>query len=517
MPLRYALCIKRLWKKLPQVSMICICFLLAPFTSPQTVPAAFQLANPVISVVGICDNKGNGTFTITNTGEAMTVNYTWEIYQDGSYLTSGLFSLTASAPGNTMQIAIHGLYGTLRVDIKDDHQAVIASGTAFCAFPTATQTSTPTSTPTPTPTSTPTSTPTPTITLVPPEITVIGICDSQGNATFTITNTGAAMTVNYTWEILRNGNFITSGLFSLTASAPGNTLQLLITELYGNLRVNIKDDYQALIATATAFCVSPTGTPTRPPTITNTPTQTHTPSAAASFTPTASITPTETMTNTPTLTPTFTMTPSRTATSTPMPVPNLVLTMQSPDPSVVGEAVMFSYELSGIFSPSGIVTLTDGTDSCTGTASGGSCSIRFTTPGSKLVTAAYNDGTPSHNITSAGVSHQVNQANTTSSLSVKESAGIFGTPVTLYAVVAVTTPGAGLPSGSVNFFAGGNLIGSGVLDADGTARLVLSSPPHGLISMMVSYEGDQNFAASQETSKVFIPWRLDLPLIYNYY
>jgi hypothetical protein len=113
-------------------------------------PAANILAAPPnIVVAGSCDGAGNSIFTITNTGGDMTTNYTWNIYQNSIFLTSGPFSLTA---GQSMQLTINGLYGNVMVTIKNGTTPAaveIASATAFCVTPTPTVTRTPTRTPVP--------------------------------------------------------------------------------------------------------------------------------------------------------------------------------------------------------------------------------------------------------------------------------------------------------------------------------------------------------------------------------
>ena len=58
----------------------------------------------------------------------------------------------------------------------------------------------------------------------PPNITLTGSCDTFGDSTFTITNTGAAMTVPYSWELYQNSLFLTSGPFTLTTRASGSAL-----------------------------------------------------------------------------------------------------------------------------------------------------------------------------------------------------------------------------------------------------------------------------------------------------
>ena len=306
-------------------------FLLS-FVLAQPVQAA-PLNAPIVGISGTCDTRGNSVFTITNTGDAMTVNYTWELYQESTFLTSGPFSLTAaSTTGDTLQLSINGLYGNLTVRIKDNNGVQIGSATAFCEnHPTVTINQA-TGQADPAPSSpinftakfaTPVTgftasdvvisgiAATPGITVTdsgdqmtyniavtgmvlgetvvatipanaalsvgvpgagygnqaststdnrityqgPPILGVVGSCDSQGNSIFTITNTGGAMTVNYTWELYQESIFLTSGPFSLTvASTTGDKLQLSINGLYGNLTVRIKDNNGVQIGSASAFC-----------------------------------------------------------------------------------------------------------------------------------------------------------------------------------------------------------------------------------------------------------------------
>jgi YVTN family beta-propeller protein len=69
------------------------------------------------------------------------------------------------------------------------------------------------------------------------------------------------------------------------------------------------------------------------------------------------------------------------------------ITSDDPDPSFVGQAVTIKYAVSvnapGAGTPTGNVTVSDGTDSCTGTVGAGQCSISFTSSGSKSLTASY--------------------------------------------------------------------------------------------------------------------------------
>ena len=59
------------------------------------------------------------------------------------------------------------------------------------------------------------------------------------------------------------------------------------------------------------------------------------------------------------------------------------------------------------------MTVSDGTDSCTGTVAAGQCSISFTSPGSKSLTATYSGDADFNGSTSASESHRVGVPTTT--------------------------------------------------------------------------------------------------------
>lgn len=67
------------------------------------------------------------------------------------------------------------------------------------------------------------------------------------------------------------------------------------------------------------------------------------------------------------------------------------ITSHTPDPSQAGQAVSVGYSVtaSGPGTPTGNVTVSDGTDSCTGTVAAGSCSVTFSSAGARNLTATY--------------------------------------------------------------------------------------------------------------------------------
>jgi hypothetical protein len=83
-----------------------------------------------------------------------------------------------------------------------------------------------------------------------------------------------------------------------------------------------------------------------------------------------------------------------------------VITSNSPNPSVVGSPVAVSFKVAGSGMPTGSVTVTASTgETCNGllTSGAGSCSITFTTSGSRTLTASYTGDSNFLGGTSAGV------------------------------------------------------------------------------------------------------------------
>lgn len=301
-------------------------------TVAMTAGTAF--AAPFLTLSGTCDTLGTSTFTIKNIGTAMPVANTWELYQNSVFLTSGQFTLTAvGTSGDTQQLTINGLYGTIEVRIKDQNNVLVVNSSVVCVErPTVTIEQATTQTD---PTSvqpirftavfsrpvtgfsnadvivTGVATPTVVVTdsgdhvtytvavsglanletvqvripqdaavdstglgnrastssdnrvtyRAPPNLTISGTCDAHGTSVFTIKNLGGAMFVDYTWELYQNSTFLTSGPFILTvAGSSGDTQQLTINGLYGNIMAKVRNDAGAELLSSTAVCVVPTAT-----------------------------------------------------------------------------------------------------------------------------------------------------------------------------------------------------------------------------------------------------------------
>jgi Ca2+-binding RTX toxin-like protein len=177
------------------------------------------------------------------------------------------------------------------------------------------------------------------------------------------------------------------------------------------------------------------------------------------------------------------------------------ITSDSPDPSVVGQAVPVQYSvvpMSGSGTPTGNVTISDGTNSCTGTVAGGQCSLTFASAGAKSLTASYSGDSNFNPSTSAAEPHEVTKADTTTTItSDSPDPSLVGEAVVVTFGVAVTSPGAGTPTGNVTISDGTNSCTGTV--AGGQCSLTFTSA--GAKSLTASYSGDSNFNPSTSAAE----------------
>jgi hypothetical protein len=94
----------------------------------------------------------------------------------------------------------------------------------------------------------------------------------------------------------------------------------------------------------------------------------------------------------------------------------------------------------------------------------------------------------------ATLSETVNQAATTTSLAAETF--MSSQFVILTATITPVAPGAGVPTGTVVFFADGNVVGKAQVYANGQASLALYTLAPGKHTVTASYSGDANFQAS---------------------
>ena len=172
-----------------------------------------------------------------------------------------------------------------------------------------------------------------------------------------------------------------------------------------------------------------------------------------------------------------------------------------PNPATVGATVTLTLTLTAtVGTPSGTVTFYDGT-AAIGSAglNGGVATITTAslTVGTHSITAKYSGDAAD----SGGVSNAVSeviQAETTATLLGTSNASIsVGTAVTFTATVSNGSSTA--PTGSVQFTAGGVVLGSAPVNAAGVATLTTSALPPGALSVVAAYGGDLDDQSSSST------------------
>src|SRR2546422_1973861 len=100
--------------------------------------------------------------------------------------------------------------------------------------------------------------------------------------------------------------------------------------------------------------------------------------------------------------------------------------------------------------------------------------------------------------TSAALTQTVNKASTATTLTSSVNPSVFGQSVTFTATVTVTAPGAGSPTGTVNFVDGATNIGSCSLPAAAPFSCTFSTSALSVAthSITATYVGDGNFNTS---------------------
>ncbi|HQU82791.1 MAG TPA: Ig-like domain-containing protein, partial [Pyrinomonadaceae bacterium] len=153
-----------------------------------------------------------------------------------------------------------------------------------------------------------------------------------------------------------------------------------------------------------------------------------------------------------------------------------------------------SVDSPGSGTPTGTITVTDGTNNCTINLPATSCNLPSNYIGSRNISATYN-GDLNYNPSpaSAPISHTVNQANTVTAITADTpDPSNIGQNVTISFSVTAASPGGGTPTGNVTVTDGTNSCTANVA----TGQCVLSFSTSGSFSLTAFYEGDTNFIAS---------------------
>ncbi len=164
-----------------------------------------------------------------------------------------------------------------------------------------------------------------------------------------------------------------------------------------------------------------------------------------------------------------------------------------------GQSVTLTDTLSTVngIAPTGTVTFYNGSTSLgTGTVNSSGVATLTTSVlplGSDSVTAVYGGDSNYATSTSNVVTETVTRNTSTGSLTTSDSAPSFGQPVTL--TDTLPAPGGIVPTGTVTFYSGNTVLGTGTVNASGIATLTTGALPVGTDSVTAVYGGDGNYAS----------------------
>lgn len=172
--------------------------------------------------------------------------------------------------------------------------------------------------------------------------------------------------------------------------------------------------------------------------------------------------------------------------------------------SQFGQSVTFSIKVNalapGAGTPTGLVTVMQGADVLGSATLDLAGSASFSGPvgaaGSASVTAVYAGDASFAGSTSLAISETVGSAKTIATLTTSKDPFTFGQSVTFSATVVAAPPGSGAPTGTVTFQDGATTLGTGTLDAGGTATFTTATLAPGNHTVFAVYGGDANFAGS---------------------
>jgi Bacterial Ig-like domain (group 3) len=175
----------------------------------------------------------------------------------------------------------------------------------------------------------------------------------------------------------------------------------------------------------------------------------------------------------------------------------------SPNPSTFGQSVTFtSTTTSSGGVPVGTVTFTEGatvwaSNVVVSVSGHASFSTTTLTAGSHTITATFTGSTGWGNSNGNTAPQQVNSAGaTTTAVSSSTNPSVYSQPVTFTATVTAVAPASGVPTGTVSFKNGSTTLGTGTLNASGSATFTTSALAVGSASITAVYGGSAIFGGS---------------------
>ena len=182
--------------------------------------------------------------------------------------------------------------------------------------------------------------------------------------------------------------------------------------------------------------------------------------------------------------------------------PSVAVVSSNVNPSVFGQAVVITTSVSpptgDLRVPTGTVQLRDGgtlLDSKTLVNGQISFTLSNLSVAAHPLTATYLGDTEFEGSTSSILGQNVTRSETGSALASSANPSAFGQAVNFTATVVAASPGAGIPSGSIDFLVNGVPAGTATL-VNGTASLAISGLPVGSHDVTLQYGGSGNFLPS---------------------
>ena len=189
----------------------------------------------------------------------------------------------------------------------------------------------------------------------------------------------------------------------------------------------------------------------------------------------------------------------------------------SGSPSVFGQPVTFTASVSvsgpGAGTPTGTIVFTDGATTLGSGTLDSSANATLTTSalavGSHSITATYSSDPSFAGSTSTALTQPVNAAATATVISSSGSPSVFGQPVTFTASVSVVGPGAGTPTGTVEFDEfdyenGTKTLARSTVDTSGSASFTTSALAVGGHTIIAVYGDSAPFAGSSSAVSQFV-------------
>ncbi len=188
--------------------------------------------------------------------------------------------------------------------------------------------------------------------------------------------------------------------------------------------------------------------------------------------------------------------------------PAAISVKSSDTTTVFGQSVTFTATVAstspGSGTPTGTVTFYDGNTPLMQETLNSSGKATYSTSslpvGSNSITVVYSSDGHYVGGTSTAITQSVSQAATKTTVKSSGSPSAFGQSVTFTATVTVKSPGSGTLTGTVLFYDGSNVIGSGPLNGSDQATYSTSSLAVGTHSITAVYQGATDFGTSTSSA-----------------